>query len=43
MAFTDPADEQAAGELAAFEAAALSAESPDPAGETPRLRAVDRP
>jgi len=35
--------EEAAGELAAFEAAALRAEAPDLAGEIPRLRAVDQP
>jgi len=35
--------EEAAGELAAFEAAALRAEAPDLAGERPRLRAVDQP
>ena len=35
--------EEASGELAAFEAAALRAEAPDLAGEIPRLRAVDQP
>jgi hypothetical protein len=35
--------EQATAELAAFEEAALHAEAPEPAGETPRLRAVDQP
>ena len=40
---TRDAVEEAAGELAAFEAAALRAEAPDLAGEIPRLRAVDQP
>ena len=35
--------EQAAAELAAFEEAALRAESPEPGPAAPRLRAVDRP
>jgi hypothetical protein len=40
---TRDAVEQAAVELAAFEEAALRAEAPEPAGEAPRLRAVDQP
>jgi hypothetical protein len=35
--------EQAAGELAAFEAVALSAEAPDPADEIAQLRVVNQP